>query len=150
MRLMPPQSSDGWPDDLILFDGVCLFCSRWVRAVIARDGGRFRFVSIQSPYGRAMARAFGIDAEAPDTNAVTLGGRALFKSDAALAVLGALPGWGWTTAFSALPRAVRDPAYDLIAQNRYRLFGKSDICFAPTPDQRTRFLDGAEPPAGAA
>jgi predicted DCC family thiol-disulfide oxidoreductase YuxK len=34
-----------WPDDdVILFDGVCVFCSRWVRFVAARDvEKRFRF-----------------------------------------------------------------------------------------------------------
>lgn len=141
-----PRPAGRWPDDLILFDGVCLFCSRWVRAVMARDGGRFRFVSIQSPYGRAMAQDFGIPVEDPDTNAVVLGGVAYFRSDAALRVLGALPGWGWTSALLGLPRMLRDPAYGLIARNRYALFGVSDVCFAPTPDQRARFLDRAEPP----
>ncbi|MGR0189217.1 DCC1-like thiol-disulfide oxidoreductase family protein, partial [Azospirillum aestuarii] len=39
-----------WPDDdVILYDGVCIFCSRWVRFVIARDTARrFRFTPIQS------------------------------------------------------------------------------------------------------
>ena len=27
-----------WPDDdVILYDGVCIFCSRWVRFVATRD-----------------------------------------------------------------------------------------------------------------
>jgi len=40
---------------LILFDGVCVFCSRWVRFVLKRDReARFRFVAIQSEAGRAM------------------------------------------------------------------------------------------------
>lgn len=31
--------SSRWPDDdVILYDGVCIFCSRWVRFVAARDG----------------------------------------------------------------------------------------------------------------
>ena len=43
----------GWPDDdVILYDGVCVFCSRWVRFVVARDvDARFRFTPIQSAYG---------------------------------------------------------------------------------------------------
>lgn len=150
MPVMPPRPAPGWPENLILFDGVCLFCSRWVRAVMARDGGRHRFVSIQSPYGQAMARALGVDPEAPQTNAVVLGGDAHFKSDAALKVLSSLPGWGWTAALLVLPRALRDPAYDLIARNRYALFGKSETCFAPSPEDRARFLDEAPPPAAAA
>jgi predicted DCC family thiol-disulfide oxidoreductase YuxK len=86
-----------WPDDdVILYDGVCVFCSRWVRFVATRDvAKRFRFTAIQSPYGTRLAQAFGINPDDPDTNAVIHGGVAYFKSDAALTVLGALPGWGW-------------------------------------------------------
>ncbi len=80
-----------WPDDdVILYDGVCVFCSRWVRFVATRDiDRRFRFTAIQSPYGTRLAQAFGIDPDDPDTNAVIHGGVAYFKSDAALTVLGA-------------------------------------------------------------
>lgn len=147
MRLMPPKPAPGWPENLILFDGVCLFCSRWVRAVMARDGGRHRFVTIQSPFGRAMAEALGVDPHDPETNAVVVGGVARFKSDAALTVLSSLPGWGWTKAFMAAPRLLRDPVYDLIARNRYALFGRSGSCFAPSAADRARFLDDTPPVA---
>ena len=87
-----------WPDDdVILYDGVCVFCSRWIRFVATRDSTqRFRFTAIQSAYGTRLAQAFGIDPDDPDTNAVIHGGIAYFKSDAALTVLSNLPGWGWT------------------------------------------------------
>ena len=70
-----------WPDDdVILYDGVCVFCSRWVRFVATRDTGRrFRFTAIQSPYGTRLAQAFGIDPEDPDTNAVVHGGMAYLQ-----------------------------------------------------------------------
>ena len=91
------RATNPWPDDdVILYDGVCVFCSRWVRFVATRDvARRFRFTAIQSAYGTRLAQAFGIDPDDPDTNAVIHGGVAWFKSDAALTVLGALPGWGW-------------------------------------------------------
>jgi len=40
-----------WPDDdVILYDGVCVFCSRWIRFIATRDSSaRFRFTPIQSP-----------------------------------------------------------------------------------------------------
>ena len=73
---------------MILYDGVCVFCSRWVRFVATRDvARRFRFTAIQSAYGTRLAQAFGIDPDDPDTNAVVHGGVAYFKSDAALTVL---------------------------------------------------------------
>ena len=62
-----------WPDDdVILYDGVCIFCSRWIRFVATRDvARRFRFTAIQSAYGTRLAQAFGIDPDDPDTNAVS-------------------------------------------------------------------------------
>ncbi|MBS0384742.1 MAG: DUF393 domain-containing protein, partial [Proteobacteria bacterium] len=55
--------------DLILFDGDCVACSRSARFVHERDiARRFRFVAIQSPYGRSLAARFGIDPGAPETN----------------------------------------------------------------------------------
>jgi predicted DCC family thiol-disulfide oxidoreductase YuxK len=132
-----------WPDDdVILYDGVCVFCSRWIRFVIARDSAkRFRFTPIQSAYGTRLARAFGIDPADPDTNAVVHGGHVHLKSDAALTVLSQLPRWGWTRALFAVPKPLRDAVYGLIARNRYRIFGKYDACFVPDAELRRRVLE---------
>ena len=67
-------------------------------------------------------------------------GRARFKSDAALTVLGALPRTRCLAALKVLPRVFRDPAYDLIARNRYRIFGRTDACMVPSAADRARFL----------
>ena len=132
-----------WPDDdVILYDGVCVFCSRWVRFVIARDHARrFRFTPIQSAYGTRLARAFGIDPADPDTNAVVHGGSAHLKSDAALTVLSQLPGWGWTRGLFAVPKPLRDAVYSLVARNRYRIFGRYESCFVPDAELRKRVLE---------
>jgi len=132
-----------WPDDdVILYDGVCVFCSRWLRFVATRDvNHRFRFTAIQSPYGARLAQAFGIDPADPDTNAVIHGGVAYFKSDEALTVLGALPGWGCVRALFAAPKPLRDAVYSLVARNRYRIFGKYAECFVPDADMRARVME---------
>ncbi len=132
-----------WPDDdVILFDGVCVFCSRWVRFVAMRDKEkRFRFTPIQSPYGARLAQVFGIDPTDPDTNAVIHGGVAYFKSDGALTVLSHLPGWRWARLLFTVPKALRDPVYSLIAKNRYRIFGKFDACFVPDAATRARVVE---------
>jgi predicted DCC family thiol-disulfide oxidoreductase YuxK len=132
-----------WPDDdVILYDGICVFCSRWVRFVIARDiQAHFRFTQIQSPYGALLARAFGIDAYDPDTNAVIHGGIAYFKSDAALTVLSNLPGWRWARILFGVPKPLRDAVYNLVARNRYRIFGKYETCFVPDAAMQARVIE---------
>jgi predicted DCC family thiol-disulfide oxidoreductase YuxK len=141
--MMDSAVASPWPDDdVILYDGVCVFCSRWIRFVAARDANsRFRFTAIQSDYGRRLAQAFGINPADPDTNAVIHGGVATFKSDAALTVLSSLPGWQWVRVLRALPKPLRDAVYSLVAQNRYRLFGKYEVCFLGDASFRNRILE---------
>jgi predicted DCC family thiol-disulfide oxidoreductase YuxK len=130
----PPPPPPVWPDDnIILYDGVCVFCSGWVHFVVKRDTARrFRFTPIQSPYGRRLAQALGIDPDDPDTNAVIVDGRALRRSDGALAVLAKLPHWSWVNSLNLVPRPLRDAFYNFIARNRYRIFGRYDACdFSP-------------------
>jgi predicted DCC family thiol-disulfide oxidoreductase YuxK len=119
-----------WPDDgTILYDGVCVLCSSWIRFVARRDvARRFRFTPISSPYGRRLAETLGINSDDPDTNAVILDGQVFRRSDAALAVVATLPGWAWVSALRVVPRAIRDSIYTLIAQHRYRIFGRHDVC----------------------
>jgi predicted DCC family thiol-disulfide oxidoreductase YuxK len=140
---MTAGAAKPWPDDdVILYDGVCVFCSRWIRFVAARDSDRrFRFTAIQSGYGARLARAFGIDPEDPDTNAVVHGGEVFFKSDAALTVLSLLPGWGWVRALRGVPKPLRDAVYSLVARNRYRIFGKYEACFVPDAGMRARVME---------
>ena len=74
-------------------------------------------------------------------NAVIHGGVAWFKSDAALTVLSSLPGYRWTRGLFAVPKPLRDAVYDLVAKNRYRIFGKYDACFVPDADVRARVVE---------
>jgi len=140
---MTESPANPWPDDdVILYDGVCVFCSRWVRFVAARDEKRrFRFTAIQSGYGTRLAQAFGISPDDPDTNAVIHGGVAFFKSDGALTVLSNLQGWGWVRVLRFVPRPFRDAVYNLVARNRYRIFGKYEECFVPDAAMRGRVIE---------
>jgi predicted DCC family thiol-disulfide oxidoreductase YuxK len=121
---------------------ACACSARWVRFVAARDKERrFRFTAIQSGYGTRLAQAFGIDPDDPDTNAVVHGGVAYFKSDAALTVLSHLPRWGWVRLFRFVPKPLRDAVYNLVARNRYRIFGKYEECFIPDASFRARVIE---------
>lgn len=126
----PNRATVSWPDDgIILYDGVCVLCSGWMRFVMRRDRDRlFRFTPIQSDYGRALALALHIDPEDPDTNAVVWRGVAYRQSDAALRVVSLLPGLGWVAGLHAVPPALRDMVYRLVARTRYQVWGRHAAC----------------------
>lgn len=131
------------PEPLWLFDGVCNLCSGSVRAVLAIDRrGIVRFTPIQSDYGRALARAHGVDPDRPESFLFLDGGQALAKSAAVLALLRRLGApWSWLAAALRLwPAPWREAAYEWIAANRYRLMGRRSTCMVPTPKQRARFI----------
>ena len=134
----------GPDDDVILYDGVCVFCSRWVRFIATRDKAkRFRLPRSSRPMARAWRRLSVSIPNDPETNAVIHRGVAYFKSDAALTVLSNLPGWRWTRVLFAVPKRLRNAVYNLVAKNRYRIFGKYEACFVP--DEAMRAGDGVEP-----
>lgn len=88
------------PHGLILFDGVCVLCSRGCRFVSKRDRrGYFRFVPIQLTEGRPLAEQLGIDPDRPDSFAFVANGQASVKSEAVLRIARELPRWQWTWLF---------------------------------------------------
>jgi len=58
--LMPPNFRLPNGRSVILFDGVCNFCNRWVQFVIDNDESKmFCFSSMQSPAGAALLAECG-------------------------------------------------------------------------------------------
>ncbi|RYD66547.1 MAG: thiol-disulfide oxidoreductase DCC family protein [Sphingomonadales bacterium] len=127
---------------IIVFDAECVLCSVNAQFVLRHDTrGHFRLASMQGEVGAALYREFGIDPADPDTMIVVSDGRALRDSDAVLAIWSGL-GWPWRAvgALRIVPRAIRDPAYRLLARNRYRMFGKRSSCWLPAPEHAERML----------
>ena len=127
---------------IIVFDAECVLCSANAQFVLRHDRhGRFRLASMQGEVGAGLYRRFGIDPAAPETLIVVTGDRALRDSAAIFAIWSGL-GWPWRalTALRIVPRFVRDPVYRLIARNRYRIFGKRETCWVPSPEQASRVL----------
>ena len=48
--------------------------------------------------------------------------------------------WDKLSAAYVIPEFVRDFVYEIVARNRYWVFGKSEKCRAPSADFRSRFL----------
>jgi predicted DCC family thiol-disulfide oxidoreductase YuxK len=133
---------------VLIFDGVCNICSFGVRLVLKHDrGGVFDFAFAQGPVGAELKSRFGLP---PSLETITVvdDDRVYIKSEAALYVARRLP-FPWTLfgIFRIVPRSCRDWAYDLVARNRYRWFGRRDACMTPPRNADRRFLD--TPPRGS-
>jgi predicted DCC family thiol-disulfide oxidoreductase YuxK len=130
------------PPRLILFDGICHLCTGSVRFVIAHDpGARFSFASLQSAAGQEVLSRFDLPLAGFDSFIYIREGRVYQRSTAALRVARDIGGvWGMLFLFIIIPRPLRDWLYDLVAKNRYSLFGKRDTCMLPTPELQKRFL----------
>jgi predicted DCC family thiol-disulfide oxidoreductase YuxK len=118
---------------IILYDGVCGLCNRFVQFVLKRDRqGRFRLAALQSNFARDTLRRHGQPNE-----------RLLARNDAATAVLEELGGvWRtWAKLLDLLPKGFRDWRYNLVARNRYRIFGKHEACPLPDPKYKHKFID---------
>lgn len=142
-RPNPPLKDGSRLDGLMVFDGLCNFCSVHVRILLRIDrNAAIRFTSIQSPYGRHISVRYGIDPDDPATFVFFDAGHPRIASDAVVAVLSRLPRpWRWLQVLRAIPRPWRDRGYQWIAHNRYRLFGKSDTCEVPSAEVRARFIN---------
>jgi predicted DCC family thiol-disulfide oxidoreductase YuxK len=137
------------PNPVILYDGVCGLCNRLIQLVLKHNSqDQFRFASLQSDFATRVLRRHGADPENLDTMYVVFDQglpeeRLSSRSDAAVVVLKEL-GRAWAALaviFESLPGWVRNWTYDLIARNRYRIFGKYDFCPIPKEKDRSKFLD---------
>jgi predicted DCC family thiol-disulfide oxidoreductase YuxK len=138
----------GGGEHLILYDGVCGLCNRLNTFVLPRDAeGVFDFASLQSATGQSLLKRFGRNPEDLNTFYVVTSYRSessvlLSKAEAGLFVMKALGvPWRWLGLFRVLPIRSLNAAYDLVARNRYRLFGRHETCLLPSAEYRSRFID---------
>jgi len=133
-----------FPDDraIVVFDGVCALCSRSIQFLLRHDrAGRFRLATAQSLLGTALYTHYGLRTPDYDSFVLIADGTLWLKSDAVIRVLVEL-GFPRSTlwALKLVPRAFRDALYDLVARNRFRLFGRRATCYVPEQRDRERFL----------
>ena len=137
-----------WPNyldpdqNIILFDGVCVLCTGWVKFLLRYDKQpHYQLASVQSPEGQDLLRYAELPTEVFETLVVIEQGEIYVRSDAVLRVLKNLGRpWSLIGIFKILPRPIRDFSYHHIATRRYRLFGQHDSCYVANADDLNRFL----------
>lgn len=120
-------------DRVLVFDGYCHLCSGWARFMARHPlDPPFRLVAMQSDEGRKLLAAQGIDPEDPSTFLVIDAGQVHRESDGAIHVVTVLGGaWRSFVFARVIPRRLRDALYRLLARNRYRWFGRRQVCYLP-------------------
>jgi len=129
-------------NNIILFDGVCNFCDASVNFIIDRDKKNvFKFAALQSEKGQEILDYFKLPKDDFDSFVFIENDKVFKKSSAALRIANKLGGlWKIFYPFIIIPKFIRDFFYNLIAKNRYKLFGKKDACRIPTPELKQKFL----------
>ncbi len=143
-RSATPERDPAW----LLYDGTCGLCDRSVQWLLRRDRrGALRFARLEGPIGgEVRARHPGL----PPAGASLLlvvspgveGERIYSRSSGVLRAVARLGGaYSAAALLLAVPRFLRDAAYDGVARNRIRWFGRLPACRIPTAGERSRFLD---------
>ncbi len=126
---------------IIFFDGYCNLCNGLIDFLVKVDRNHeLKFASLQGETAKKLGIAVPENVEA--STVIYLRNEIRYeKSEAILRIFSDLGGfWKIAGAFSVVPKLARDFAYASVAKNRYSLFGKSNSCRIPTPEEQSNFL----------
>lgn len=128
---------------LIVFDGVCNYCNSTVNRIIKNDiENQFKFTPLQSEFGKKLFEKYSIDARIMDSIVLFEGSQFYSKSEA-IALIAKRLGGRYYILYLLLkitPLFISNACYDFFARNRYKWFGKKDICMLPTEDVKQKFI----------
>ena len=125
--------------NIIFFDGECNFCNGTVDFIIKYDKSKyFAFSWLQSDYAK---KYLGEKAKEMSTIMLIHNQKMYTKSSAIFEILKNLSyPVKILYVLKFFPKIVRDFVYDIIAKNRYSIFGKSDFCQIPSKERRDLFI----------
>lgn len=129
--------------DIILFDGICNFCNFWVNRLMKFDKKFiFKFAALQSTAGKELLQQL-LQTEIDFDSFILISDNKLFKKSTAALLIARKLGGAFILFYPLifLPLSFRDFVYDIIASNRYKIFGKKDSCRIPSAEDRERFLN---------
>ncbi len=138
--LSPIKNRRIMPRHLLVFDGYCMLCNRFVHCILQKDRTKiFTFSTLQGlPVSIDQS---GLQSNIKDSISYLRNDTWFQKSTAVLYIYQDLFGrFHWSQIAWLCPKFLRDPIYDLIAKHRYKWFGKNESCYLPLPEDSTRFI----------
>ncbi len=135
------------PERLVFFDGVCGLCDRSVQWLVAHDQNRvLRYAPLQGDTASRLRQSW--PARFPESHDTVIfvdssGDEVeiLSRSRAVLAILRALcHAPAMTRVLGWIPAPLLDVGYRALSAVRYRVFGRSEECRIPTPEEQDLFL----------
>ena len=142
-----PDFDDTHP--IAIMDGSCGLCTRGARLIARFDTtGRIRICPAQTPLGYNLLVHYGLNPDDPESWVFLQNGEAHTSLDAMVRA-GRHCGWMGRALLPLrlLPRAAQDWLYARIARNRFRFFGRTDMCAEADAGLRARLITGEGDPA---
>jgi predicted DCC family thiol-disulfide oxidoreductase YuxK len=126
-----------------VMDGECALCSVGARLIARFDKAReFRICRAQTALGQALLHHYGLSPDDPESWLYIVEGRAYTSLEGMIRVGRRVGGLGLLLQpLRLLPRSVQDWLYRRLARNRYRLFGRTDMCAIPDPALQAMLLE---------
>jgi predicted DCC family thiol-disulfide oxidoreductase YuxK len=91
--------------------------------------------------GESVLRHYGLNPEDPHSWLYLVDGYAYTSLDAVIRAGRRMGGWGQVLVpLAILPRSVQDWLYARVARNRYRLFGRTEMCAIADARLKQRLL----------
>ena len=128
---------------VVLFDGVCNLCSATVRFLIRHDPKKkLHFASLQSSFGKKILQQFGLESTRLNSFIFLENERIYTSSAGALRLTRYLNHlWPLLTILYIIPPFIRNGVYRWISRNRYKWFGKKEVCWTPAPELKDLFIE---------
>ena len=125
---------------LIVFDGHCMLCNRFIQKMLQNDkSAKFTCSSLQGL--PATIDQSTLQTSTQDSISYLRNGVWFQKSTAVLLIHKDLySAFHWTQLAWLCPRFLRDLSYSFVAKHRYKWFGKRPSCYLPNADERARFI----------
>lgn len=132
--------------NIIFFDGYCILCNKFIDLFLNIDKSKhFNYTPLTSNYAQRILSELDI----PEINfsdidsVIYLKNKKLFlKSDAIIEIIKELGGiYKAIILLYIIPQTIRDWCYDLVAKNRYSLFGKMKECRVISHEEKSRILE---------